>query len=228
MTLWTQALNHRGRPFHKWTHYFAAYEAHFARYVNRPATFIEIGCGRGGSLQLWKHYLGPYAQIVGLDVRPECKQLEGDQIAVRIGDQSDAAFVEVVLTEFGPPDVVLDDGSHVMTDITATFAYLYPRTSPNGVYFVEDLHCAYDARFGGGVRRDGSFVELAKALIDELNAETGRDALRATEFTRSTMSIHFYEGCIVFERGLHGRGKKIRRGFPPKAKLAPVSAPRST
>src|SRR3954453_2454752 len=116
MSLWTQALNHRGRPLHKWTHYFPAYERHFARFVNRPVTFVEIGAGRGGSLQMWKQYLGPFAQIVGLDIRPECKDFEGDQIAVRIGDQADTAFLADVVEEFGLPDVVLDDGSHLMED----------------------------------------------------------------------------------------------------------------
>jgi hypothetical protein len=212
MGLWHQALTHRGRPFHKWTNYFPIYEQHFARFVNRPVTFVEIGCGRGGSLQLWTRYLGPHAQIVGLDVRPECKAFESNRIAVRIGDQADEKFLASVVDEFGPPDVVLDDGSHIMTDLAATFGWLYPRTARDGVYMVEDLHCAYDQRFGGGLRQEGSFIELAKALIDELNAETGRDAMPATGFTRSTMSMHFYEGCVVFERGHHQRGTKFRRG----------------
>jgi tRNA G46 methylase TrmB len=52
MTLWQMFLNHRGRIVHKWTHYFPIYERHFDRFVNRPMTFIEIGCGEGGSLQM--------------------------------------------------------------------------------------------------------------------------------------------------------------------------------
>ncbi len=213
MSLWAQALTHRGRPFHKWTHYFPIYEAHFARFVNRPVTFVEVGCGRGGSLQMWKGYLGPHAQIVGLDIRPECKAFEEDGIAVRIGDQSDTAFLAAVFDEFGSPDVVLDDGSHLMTHIAATFGYLYPRTSADGVYFVEDLHCAYMDRYGGGLRREGTFVELSKALIDELNAATSNGVVTPTEFTRSTLSMHFYDSCIVFERGTPPRpARKIRRG----------------
>jgi hypothetical protein len=217
MSLWAQALSHRGRPLHKWTNYFPHYEAHFARFVNRPVTFIEIGVGRGGSLQMWKRYLGPHAQIVGLDIRPECKDLEGHHIAVRIGDQSDPTFLAAVLDEFGAPDVVLDDGSHVMSDIAATFAYLYPRMSPNGVYFVEDLHCAYAPRYGGGLRREGTFIELAKDLVDELNGGLLLNGtLEPTEFTSSTLSMHFYAGCIVFQRGRHDRGRSIRRGSPAK------------
>jgi hypothetical protein len=163
--------------------------------------FFEIGCGRGGSAQMWKRYLGPHAQIVGIDINAECKKFEEDQIKIRIGSQSDTGFLQSIVDEFGMPDVVLDDGSHQMPDAVATFRYLYPRTSPNGVYLVEDLHTAYWNEYGGGVKRDGTFIELCKGLIDELNADWTRDALPPTEFTRSTLSMHFYDSMAIFERG---------------------------
>jgi SAM-dependent methyltransferase len=203
MTLWSEFLNNQGRVIHKWTHYFPIYEAHFARYVNRPVTFLEIGCGQGGSLQLWKRYLGPLAQIVGIDINENCRAFEEDQIAVRIGDQKDPKFLSAVLDEFGTPDVVLDDGSHIMADVTASFRYLYSRTAPSGVYMVEDLHTAYWDEFGGGAGRDGSFIELSKSLIDELNAEHARNQVPITDFTKSTLSMHFYDSVVVFERGRH-------------------------
>jgi hypothetical protein len=201
LSLWSEFVNNKQRTIHKWKHYFPVYEAHFSRFVNRPVIFLEIGCGRGGSAQMWKRYLGPHAQIVGIDVNPECKTFEEDQINIRIGSQSDTSFLSDVLAEFGTPDIVLDDGSHQMTDVVNTFRFLYPRTSPNGVYLVEDLHTAYWDEFGGGLKREGTFIEVSKALIDELNAEWTRDALPATEFTRATLSMHFYDSMVVFERG---------------------------
>ena len=66
--LWGTFLTHQGRVVQKLTHYFPAYERHSSRYVNRPVVFWEIGVAEGGSLQLWKRYFGPYAQIVGLDI----------------------------------------------------------------------------------------------------------------------------------------------------------------
>jgi hypothetical protein len=114
---------------------------------------------------------------------------------------ADTSFLEDVIAEFGTPDIVLDDGSHRMSDVVETFRFLYPRTSPNGVYLVEDLHTAYWDEFGGGLKREGTFIEVCKGLIDELNAEWTRDALPATEFTHSTLSMHFYDSMAVFERG---------------------------
>jgi hypothetical protein len=51
------------------------------------------------------------------------------------------------------------------------------------------------------LRRPGTFIELCKGLIDELNADRSRDALPPTEFTRTTQSMHFYDSIVVFERG---------------------------
>ena len=199
--LWTDFQNNHGRLIHKWNQYFPIYEQHFSRFRNRPITFIEIGCGQGGSLPMWKRYFGPHVQIVGLDINPGCKAFEEDQVAVRIGDQSDPGFLQSILDEFGSPEIVLDDGSHVMRHVVDTFGVLYQNVVKDGIYAVEDLHTAYWPEYGGGLRRDGTFIELCKTLIDELNAEHSRGALPPTAFTRSTMSMHFYDSVVVFERG---------------------------
>ena len=201
MSLWSEDLENKQQTIHKWKHYFPVYETHFSRFVNCPVVFLEIGCGRGGSAQMWKRYFGPHALIVGIDVNPECKSFEDDQVQIRIGSQSDTAFLQRVLEEFGTPDIVLDDGSHRMSDVVETFRFLYPRTSPDGVYLVEDLHTAYWDEYGGGLKREGTFIELCKGLIDELNADWSRSALAPTEFTNSTLSMHFYDSMAVFERG---------------------------
>jgi len=207
MNLWSDFLTNDQRSIHKWHHYFPVYERHFARFVYRSVVFWEIGCGAGGSLQMWRRYFGPHAQIVGIDIRPECGEFEEEQIAVRIGDQSDPLFLDRLLEEFGTPDVVLDDGSHVMQHVVSTFQHLYRKLDRNGVYMVEDLHTAYWEQFGGGLRREGSFVELCKALIDELNAAHYG---QPTEFTNSTLSMHFYDSIVAFERGRHGPRKAAR------------------
>ncbi len=203
MTLWSDFITNDKRIIHKWKHYFPIYERHFKDLVYKPVTFIEIGCGQGGSLQMWKRYFGPHARIIGIDINPACKAFEEDQIEVRIGPQQDPQFLESVLNEFGAPDIVLDDGSHVMSHIAATFQFLYPRLTKNGVYLVEDLHAAYWDEFEGGLRKPATFIELCKTLIDELNADHSRGALPPTQFTESTLSMHFYDSVVVFERGTH-------------------------
>jgi hypothetical protein len=220
MSLWAEFHgNGERRVIHKWKHYFPIYERHFAPFVNHSVTLLEIGCGDGGSLEMWKRYLGPHAQIVGVDIEPRCAAFEDDQIAVRIGSQDDTVFLDRVLDEFGPCEVVIDDGSHVMAQVAASFAHLYPRLPKNGVYVVEDLHTAYWPEYGGGLRKPGTFIEIAKSLIDELNADHARGATAPTEFTRSTHAMCFYDSVVVFERGRYtkkwapriGREEKKRR-----------------
>jgi hypothetical protein len=203
MSLWSDFLTNDQKVIHKWKHYFPAYERHFGRFVNTDVVFLEIGCGKGGSLQMWKRFFGPHARIIGIDIRPECKNFVEDQIEVRIGSQADTGFLLSVLEEFGTPDIVLDDGSHVMSHINATFATLYPRTARSGVYMVEDLHTAYWQQFEGGLKRKDTFIEHCKDFIDALNAHHTRGALPPGEFTQSTLSMHFYDSIVAFERGRH-------------------------
>src|SRR2546427_93714 len=84
-----------------------------------------------------------------------------------------------LLDKVGIPDIVLDDGSHKMSHVTATFQFLYPLMLKNGVYMVEDLHTAYWDEYEGGLRKLSTFIELCKDLIDELNANHSRGALPA-------------------------------------------------
>jgi hypothetical protein len=201
MTLYGDFLGENHRRIHKWYQYFAAYETHLARFRNRHLTLFEIGVGEGGSLQLWRRYLGPFAIIVGLDVYPRARQVAEDQIHVRTGNQGDPEFLARVVEEFGPPDIVIDDGSHLQPDVHKSFAALYPLVAKNGVYAVEDLHAAYWPNHGGGLRTPGSFIETVKGCIDEMHAEFyGGPSARTPRGDRTT-SIHFYNSLVIFEVG---------------------------
>jgi len=212
MSLWSDFLTNKERVIHKWTHYFPVYERHLEQFRNRSVTLLEIGVSTGGSLQMWKRFLGPYAQIVGIDIVPKCKEVEEEQIAVRIGDQSDPAFLAKVIAEFGPLDAVIDDGSHFMSHIGKSFDCLYPHLTRAGIYIVEDLHTAYWADYEGGLGRPGSFIERCKTMIDEINADHSRGALQPTEFSRTTLSMHVYDSVVVFERGRHLKKHAVRTG----------------
>ena len=219
MDLWRDFLTNQGKVIHKWEHYFPAYERHFSPWRGRSLTFLEIGVARGGSLAMWRRYFGPLAKIVGIDIDPKCRAREDDGVAVRIGDQADTGFLDTIIEEFGVPDIVLDDGSHQMRHIQASFDHLYPKIPKNGVYMVEDLHTAYWQDFGGGVDEEASFINRAKGMVDKLNADHTRGAVTPDAFTRDTVSISFYDSMVVFEKGQVWRkqapaiGKKARRGL---------------
>src|ERR1700722_16671624 len=103
----------------------------------------------------------------------------------------------------------------IMSHIHASFSVLYPQLQRNGVYLVEDLHTAYWPEYEGGLKRQETFIETCKGLIDELNADHSRGVLPATEFTRTTLSMHFYDSIVVFEKGRHGTKSAPQIGPPP-------------
>jgi hypothetical protein len=212
MNLWQDFLTNDERVIHKWVHYFPIYERHFAWYRNKSLTFLEIGVARGGSLGMWQRFFGPLARIVGIDIDEKCKSSEAPGISVRIGDQSDAGFLQQLIDEFGVPDIVLDDGSHRMEHIAKSFNFLYPKMPKNAVYMVEDLHTAYWEEFGGGVANPATFINLSKGFIDKLNADHSRGQVTPDLITRETFSINFYDSIVVLEKGDVWRKEAIRVG----------------
>ncbi len=204
--------DNQGDTMTRWAHYFPVYERFLSPFVNRSVVMFEIGVYKGGSLKLWKKYLGPFAVIVGLDVEEPCRMFEDEQCRVRIGDQRDLKFLSKVVREFGPPDIVIDDGSHMMDDMGASFSFLYPLLNDNGVYIVEDAHTCYWEDYGGGLKRPGSFIERAKDLVDSLNAyHIGREEL-VDDFTRSTFSVSFFDSMVVFEKRRRPRPYSLTTG----------------
>jgi hypothetical protein len=66
---------------------------------------------------------------------------------------------------------------------------------------VEDMQCSYWPKFGGSVDGPETFINIAKGLVDRLNAESTEGAVTPDDFTRDTFSIGFYDGVVVFEKG---------------------------
>ncbi len=150
---------------------------------------------------MWREYFGRRAKIYGVDVDPRCKQSEGWRTKVFIGDQENRDFLRSIAGKIGPIDVLIEDGGHTMGQQIATFEEMYPKVKENGVFLIEDLHTSYWKSYGGGYRKPGTFLEYAKALIDQLNAWHSREPeLVVDEFTRTTRSMHFYDSIIVFEK----------------------------
>ncbi len=199
-------LNNGGKRLHKWVHYFDIYERHLERFRGTDVVMIEIGVMGGGSLAMWREYLGDKAQIVGVDINPACKKHEAPGIEIYIGSQDDPTLLASIMAKYSRIDVVLDDGSHINRHMIKTFETLYPAVHERGVYLVEDTHTCYWEDYGGGLRREGSFIEFVKDKIDELNAfhSRGRDVLVPTDFTKATSSISIYDSVVVCEKRPQG------------------------
>lgn len=196
-----------GAPINKWMHYFNIYEKHLRQFVGSEMTLLEIGTGQGGSSRMWRKYLGDRARVITIDVRDECRQFETDGVSVRIGSQADPSFLDQIIAEFGRIDVVIDDGSHIMDHVNATFDYLFPRIAENAVYLVEDMHAAYWPSFGGGLLKPGTFIENMKTAVDEINSFNPHNPslcdaeMPRTDRSASIRGISFYPSVVVIEKG---------------------------
>jgi len=195
-------LTNPGRPIDKWRHYFDIYHRHFERFRGRSPVVLEIGVFQGGSLEMWRSYFGPGARIVGIDIDPACERFASAGIDIVIGDQADRGFLAEVRTRFPQVDIVIDDGGHTMAQQITSFEELYPHVQPHGVYLCEDLHTSYYPPYGGGYRKDGTFIQYATRLVDQLHAwySTEPDRFRVDEITRSTHGLHFYDSVLVVEK----------------------------
>lgn len=191
MDVWEALRDHGDKPVMKMASYPDAYHRHLARFQNQPITFVEIGVLGGGSLQMWRRYLGDKARIVGVDIAPDLLVHDGDGGEVVIGDQADAGFLVDLANRLGPIDVLIDDGGHHAHQQITTFETIYPCMSDHGVYVCEDVHTSYLPSY------KGSFMEYAKGLLDELHGWYGSGA---TAVTRSTRSIHVYPSVVFLER----------------------------
>ena len=189
------------RLINKFDHYFDVYDRYFNQYRNKKITIVEIGVYQGGSLQMWRKYFGPEATIWGIDIDLRCKQLEDENTHILIGSQEDPQFLRSIVDKIGPIDILIDDGGHTQDQQIVSFEELYKHIKIGGLYLCEDVHTSYMNAYGGGLKRNGTFIEYTKSLIDQLNAHyTEQPNFMVDDFTRTTNTIHYYDSIVLFEK----------------------------
>lgn len=199
--LWQHFIHNTGRTIHKWHHYFDIYHSHFQRYRGKPVTVLEIGCFRGGSLEMWRQYFGPDAVIHGVDIVEESLRFAGKQTTIHIGDQADPVFLKELREKVGKVDILIDDGGHFMHQQIISFQHLFDLVAEDGVYLIEDLHTSYWEDFDGGHLRPGTFIEYSKTLIDALHGWHSREpSLQVDAHTSGIGGLHFYDSVLVVEK----------------------------
>ena len=198
------------KDLNKWLHYFDIYEENFSKFKKRKITILEIGIAKGGSLRMWKNYFSSDSTIVGIDINPECKKFEKDNIKTYIGNQTDVNFLSSVIKDIGKPDIIIDDGGHTPNQQIISFNYLFGHLNDKGIYLVEDTHASYHSDFQD--RQDGfTFMDYVKSLPDKLNLwyqyndykiyrKEIKEKINMPYFTKNTYKISFYNSIVVFEK----------------------------
>ena len=121
---------------------------------------------------------------------------------------------EKIVKDFGTPDIVIDDGSHIMSDMKNAFELIYPYLNDNGVYCIEDLGVC-----GKGGRRnfyrpgDISMLDhLGTKVMEDLNLckkdwtcsnkDKKLDMLKNSTpplsvFEKTVYEMHLYTGLAI-------------------------------
>jgi hypothetical protein len=199
-----------GPHLQKWQHYLSIYDRYLSRFRGQPVRLLEIGVLDGGSLRLWRQYFGSKATIFGIDIDQRCAAFNGVNGQVRIGSQADPQFLQKVVAEMGGVDIVIDDGSHVASHQRVSFETLFPLLNEEGVYICEDLHTAYWRGFHeGGYRRAGTFIEIAKGIVDDMHSDFHRKGSHLRDANRSIAGISFHNSMAVIEKSKQERPRHL-------------------
>ncbi len=127
--------------------YGSFYDDLFARL--KPQALLEIGVYRGASLRAWR--AAGVSSVFGVD-RDVSQSNCGPAVMFGVMPEDARTIARLV----PPLDLIIDDGSHLYPDYTATAEVLFDQLRPGGVYVIEDIQTqdSVDA-----LRRDGWQIE---------------------------------------------------------------------
>ncbi|MEY4921061.1 MAG: hypothetical protein RLZZ564_589 [Pseudomonadota bacterium] len=210
----------------KWEHYFDIYDHLLGRFYDSKINYLEIGVQNGGSLEIAKKLFSPESLIIGMDIDPNCKHLEG-KVAnqIIIGSQIDGSVLSK-LSSLAPLDVIIDDGSHIQSHMIITFFNLFPLLSQNGVYIIEDTHTNYSPEHQESFLGIGLY-DYFKGLSERLNIDFMNPYFRKERYklpinerplvnqipdiVRDIFSIEFFDSVIAIKKRTKIEPLRIRR-----------------
>jgi hypothetical protein len=208
----------------KLTHYLSIYDSTIDR--TKPIRMLNIGSFYTDSVRMWQEYLHPDSHTVGVDTNAKLLKIANSKgIHARIaGEEASEDFLKEVATEFGPFDIIVDNGNHTSSHMVDSFRCLFANfLSDGGVYIIEDVYCDYRKSY-----RDSrtSFIDFVRALIDAMHAHyqvtTGdtnfqvghADRIREVlvpAITPILGAIEIYDSLVVVRRAARGLTRSTHR-----------------
>lgn len=184
------------------------YTRHLGDLRGEPVTLIELGVGgyarsdRGGrSLRMWRDYMRK-ARVFGVDVYEKRLIGLGSRVEVLRADQSSPDDLAAVLAHTGPPDVVIDDGSHVGEHIWRSFRALFPALRSGGWYVIEDFRSSFLEGFGAADRRP-IWVALEGAIaVQDLGPSLVERGRSSSAEVIGASEVHVYPSIAFIRKGV--------------------------
>ena len=168
--------------------------------VGSAARMLEIGVSKGGSLGLWRKFLGDRAVVYGVDIDPSCARFDGETASVRIGSQDDPAFLRRVVAEMGGVDIVLDDGSHVASHQRASFEVRCFASLPKAVFISSRTCTPPIGRLRRRPQAAGHAVEFLKDKVDDMHRHYRIAGLNQADSMPDIESVTFFDSIAVVRK----------------------------
>jgi predicted O-methyltransferase YrrM len=120
------------------------YEKNFEKIKNKKINILEIGSYAGGSAAAFVKYF-PNINIFCFDINISNFKYKSKNIHVfgidinnekKINKVLESIFLQYNFDKF---DVIIDDGSHNLSDILNGLKFFFKRVKSNGIYIIEDF-----------------------------------------------------------------------------------------
>jgi len=137
--------------------------------------------------------------------------LDGGKIKTIIGDQSDQVKLNEVANRFGPFDLIIDDGSHIVTHQKKTFMTLFNSLNDNGIYICEDCSSSYVNSFEGDpdLSEEKNIIQYFSKFVHAVNSESlAKEKLDSLNNFKMITKILFFKGAVLIQ-------KKIKKNLVP-------------
>jgi len=222
-------LSNTGKVSDKWESYLDYYNEIFTPLKDKDISLLEIGIQNGGSLQIYLNFFKNAEIIIGCDIDDNCRNLDYDDIRIQvvignINSNETHGKISSLKNQF---DILIDDGSHISSEIITSFIKYFPMVKPGGIYVIEDLHCSYDSYntgyYGGGILNENSAINFFKKIIDVINSEFWTNAINLQTYLSqffpkdlpqliidgSIKSIEFRNSIITIRKSKIGETNKL-------------------
>lgn len=184
--------------------YLRFYEFFLSPFRTREFTLLELGVGprdnKGKSLLTWHDYF-PRANIVGVDVRPDAKDVETERVSIEIGNCGEPAFLRR-LGEKYKPGVIIDDASHKWSHQIGALETLFGALEPGGIFIVEDLGTSFEPlrqkNYADQTEDAFSYLVTLSYLI--AGQRQGHPAIGSDRSTRAVKALSREMSAIAFYR----------------------------
>lgn len=188
--------------------YTRAYDKFFEPIRKKVKNLVEVGICDGASLKMWRDYL-PNATIHGLDIDQKCVDTtKGEpRIITHLKSGCDPDYWKDLTFK---PEIILDDGSHVVEEQVSMLANAWDSLAPGGYYVIEDTHSSFfDVYNTDKNKQYGFYNDIFKRILDQQAYQTlqgdwyiTRDkfAHRIDRISYETFGIYSFTSLVILEK----------------------------